>query len=130
MSASIWNTQQALYGRLAGDVLLNTMVKAIVEEAEQNQAFPYILLGEQTGTPEDILEVDGDQQTYTMHIWDKDAPISRVKKIMDRMKVLLHNQRILIVGTQTVNCIVEFSEVLRDVDALHGVMRVRIITFG
>jgi hypothetical protein len=49
---------------------------------------------------------------------------------MDRIKVLLHNRKISIQDIQTVNCIVEFSEVLRDVDTLHGVMRLRIITFG
>jgi hypothetical protein len=130
MSVSTWNTQIMLYGVLAGDATLNTMVTAVVEEVEQNQKFPYIILGEQTGTPDDILDVDGDQQTYTMHVWDKDAPISRIKKIMDRMKAILHNRRLSIQGVQTVNCIVEFSEVMRDVDTLHGVMRVRIISFG
>jgi hypothetical protein len=66
VSVSTWNTQVGIYAVLAGDALLSTMVQVVAEEAEQNQRYPFVLLGEQTGTPDDILEVDGDQQTFTL----------------------------------------------------------------
>lgn len=126
----IWPVQQAVYGALTGDSTLMALVTGVNDEPDQNQAFPYINIGEATGASEDLLNTSGAQQTVTLHIWDKDAPISRTKQVMDRICIVLHNARLTISGTQAVQCVVEFAEAIRDVDTLHGILRVRIVTFG
>lgn len=127
-----WATQQSLYARLTGDVTLMGLVTAIRDQPDQNQAFPYITLGEGTGTPDDLLDVTGAQMTQTLHIWDKSTSMMRLKQVMDRIYAVLHGQKFAFTGGQLVTCLVEFTEVLRDSDGetRHGIMRVRMSTFG
>lgn len=126
--------QTAIYQALISDAPLMAMLPngtdSVIEEPDQNQAAPYITLGEQTGTPDDLLIETGGQQTNTLHVWDHDAPVSRIKAVMDRAIQVLHNARLTIVGTQLVQCIVEYTEVMRDQESRHGVIRVRVVTFG
>lgn len=126
----LWNLQLAIYAALRADTTLIGMVSGIYDEPDQNQVFPYILFGEGTGTADDLLQETGAQQTLTLNIWDQNAPSSRVKQIMDRIITLLHNVKLTVAQTQTVSCRIEFLDVNRDVDSVHGVLRVRVITFG
>ncbi len=125
-----WAVQQAVYTILHSDSTLMALVTGIADEPEQDQIHPYVVIGETTAVPDDILSTTGAQETLTLHVWDKDAPISRTKQIMDRMIVLLHAKKFAVSGTQTVQTLTEFTEVTRDTDTLHGIVRVRVITFG
>jgi hypothetical protein len=128
----LWPVQQAVYSKLSGDSTLMSMVTAIADQPDQDQAFPYITLGEASGTPDDLLNATGSQQTLTLHAWDRGTSMSTVKQVLDRMVVTLHDAQLSISGTQAVRCQVEMADVFREGDGedRHGVMRVRVSTFG
>lgn len=122
--------QKAVYGALSADSTLMGMITSLSDDPDQNAPYPYVLIGDDTGNPEDLLIETGTNATLTIHFWDRDAPMSRVKGIMDQADQTLHHARLNVIGSQLVDCLVEFREVGRDVDTIHGVMRVRVITFG
>lgn len=125
-----WPVQQAIYAVMASDSMLFNSVTSISDQPPQNAVAPYVVLGEGTGTPDDVLDVSGSQQTMTIHVWDRDAPMSRVKQIMDRIVVILHNAKLTNAVTQFASCTVEYTGLDRDVETWHGVVRVRVLTFG
>jgi hypothetical protein len=133
-----WPVQKAIYTRLVADSTLMGMVTSIVDEPDQNAGFPYILIGEMTATPDDVLDTTGGNHTCTIHFWDKDQPMSRVKQIMGRSGWVLHDAKLVLTATlpgnigggQVFTCRVEWQEAIRDVDTIHGLMRVRVGTFG
>lgn len=126
----LWNVQQAIYDALAGDPLVMSMITSLSDTPEQNQRHPYVLLGDATGAPQDLLIETGATITETLHIWDRDAPISRAALIMGYMVNVLHGRKLTLASAQAVDCFVEFSEINRDAEFVHGILRVRVITFG
>lgn len=125
-----WPVQRAIYTVLSSDATLNAMVTGISDEPLQNQQHPYIVLGEDTAASDDLLSETGSQVTLTMHVWDKDAPTSRAKQIVDRINFLLHNATLTLLSGAAVSCRSEFTQTTRDGDTVHSVVRVRVLTFG
>ena len=128
----LWSVQQAVYAHMSGDATLLGMVTTITDQPNQNTAFPYVTIGEGTGVPDDLLIESGGSQTLNLHIWDKSTSMSGVKGIMDRMVQRLHNASFAVASSQMVRCAVEFAEVMREGDGeiRHGIMRLRVETFG
>jgi hypothetical protein len=124
-------TQAALYSALTADAPLMAIVQGVFDGPDQNQAMPYITLGENTATPDDLIIETGGQLTFTVQFWDKAQSFSRLKQIMDRAVLVLHRKTLMIAGTQAVECVLEFAETFKDSDAetRRGVCRFRILTF-
>jgi hypothetical protein len=126
----LWPVQQAIYGLLSSDSTFMGMITGLLDEPDVNQRFPYVSIGPGTGTPDDLLVETGGSHTAVLDFWDRDAPVSRVKQIMFRATQVIHGQRPSMSGAQVTRCDVEYEEVIRDVDTIHGIMRVRMDTFG
>lgn len=127
-----WQVQVAIRTALLADATLVAMVSGILDAPLANQTFPYITIGESTHTPDDLLIQHGAQSTLILHIWSRYEGMREAKEIMDRMYIVLHDKPLPVTGTQTVSCLFEFCEVIRDADGetQHGVMRFRVETFG
>lgn len=127
-----WEVQKAIYAALTGDGTLMGMVQGVYDQPDQNAAFPYITIGEDTNVPDDLLVATGSQNTQTVHTWSRSAGMSQAKQIMDRVHGVLHNKVLSVATTQAVECRMEFAETFRDADGItrHGVQRVRVTTFG
>jgi hypothetical protein len=127
-----WEVQKAIYAALTGDATLMGMVTGVFDQPGQNQAFPYITLGEDTNVPDDLLVATGSQNTHTIHTWSRAAGMSQIKQIMDRVYFVLHRKQLTVATTQAFECAIEFSETFRDADGQtrHGVQRCRVKTFG
>lgn len=128
----LWTVQQSIYAALSADSTLMGLVTGIYDGPDQNQAMPYITIGEGTGVPEDLVIETGAQSTNTIQIWDKSQGMAKLKQIMDRITTVLHRKALAISGTQAVECVLEFAETFRDSDGVtrRGGMRFRISTFG
>lgn len=108
------------------------MVQGVYDQPDQNAAFPYITIGEDTNVPDDLLVATGSQNTHTIHTWSRSAGSAQLKQIMDRIYAVMHRRVLSVATTQAFECAMEFAETFRDADGItrHGVQRLRVKTFG
>jgi len=139
--------QEAIYALLRGDATLIGLLAADLyegspsgpavydhvlqaDESEDSANFPYVVIGDDTAAEFDTDDVDGEETTIVLHIWDRRRGRRRVKQIRDAIYNLVHGTQLDVSGQSTVLCYFEFSESIPDHDPLtqHGVIRFRIVT--
>jgi hypothetical protein len=100
----------------------------VAAEAESN--FPYVVVGDTTGAEFDTDDVNGQEHTVTLHIWDRYRGGKRVRDVADALYAALHTVAIAVAGRHTVYCYYEFGESVPDPDVRtqHRVTRFRIVT--
>lgn len=101
-----------------------------VEESEEDDSFPYIVIGESTAIPFDTDDRSGQEHTIALHIWSRAHGRHEAKQIADAVYAALHNATLSVSGQNFVLCFYEFSETVPDPDERlkHHVSRYRIIT--
>lgn len=149
MPAASLAIQQCLYALLRGDTTLRSLLATDQHEGsptmpavydhvpqpddpEDTSLFPYIVIGDDTAVQFDTDDLDGEETTITLHIWDKRRGRKRVKQIRDATYNALHTTMLDVSGTNAIFCYFEYSESVPDPDPLtqHGVIRFRIVTQG
>lgn len=109
---------------------------AVYEFVEQDPAsesagpFPYVVVGDTTGVPFDTDDIDGQEHTLTLHVWDRYAGRARCRQVLDAIYNALHKQAVSVESRYTVFCYWEFSESIPDADVhtQHMVTRFRLVT--
>lgn len=129
----LWGVQLAAYDRMAADAPLLALLRdgenSIAEEPPQDDPGPYIVLGEGTGVPDDLMVETGAAQTLTMYIWHRDAPLQLVKQILQRLSEIFTDAPLIVDGKPVVSCTVEMAEAGREEIFNRGIFRIRIQTF-
>lgn len=139
--------QQAIYDRLRGSsalalVLAPDEVEASpsgpavydhvpqAAESEDGAKFPYIVIGDDTAVNADTDDINGQETTITLHVWDRRRGKDRTKQVLGVVYDLLQNASLEVSGTHAVFCFWEFSESIPEPDVLvqHAVTRFRILT--
>lgn len=120
--------QRALYTALDGNV-----GATVTSDPAEDQAAPYVVLGELTETPDDAHDHLGTEETATLHVWSRVKGSGQVLAIMAAVDVALHHQVLSLQGGGTVQVAREFAEVLKDETEpgetwRHGVLRYRVKT--
>lgn len=131
MSSPSWELQDAAFDRLAADATLETLLGAadrILDDAPEKQAYPYIIVGEDSELPNETMGTVGVEQTLVFHIWSQYKGSKQVKQIHARMKALLHRWQPTASGWDTTQMLFEFFEIVRDPDGItrHGISRYRV----
>lgn len=87
MRVSAWAVQKAVYTRLSGSVVLQSADGAIpvYDDVPQDQAYPYIMIGDVTGSQWDTKTTPGDQVTVTIHALSQYRGMSEVKRMLDEI---------------------------------------------
>lgn len=107
-----------------------------VEASEDPANFPYVVIGDDTGVPFDTDDLNGQEVTITIHIWDRYRGRKRAKQVADAIYSVLHTdpgeQPIQVDGTNCIFCYWDFGESIPDPDPMtkHEVTRFRIVTQG
>ena len=125
MSAASWPLQKALFTALK--VALGDAVP-VLDDVPQGQAFPYVVIGEDTVTDWPMLGDDEAEEIDTViHVWSRYAGKREVKELMGTIKVALHQQSLPVDGPQLVTLRFAFEAVFLEPDGLtrHGVIRFR-----
>ena len=125
--------QEAIYTRLNNDsTLTSTYGASVYDEVPEGSSFPYVTIGETTALDYSTHDVDGSEQTMTLHVWSQYRGAKETKNILDRLHDLLHNYSLSVTGANLINLRLEFSDLLRDPDGItrHGVMRFRAVLLG
>lgn len=139
--------QQTIYNVLIADTALRTLLATHAyagsptlpsvydhvpqfAASEDDDAFPYVAIGEYTAAEFDTDDIDGMEQTIALHCWDRRRGKKRVKQVADAVYNALHNVTLEVVGQHAIFCYFEFSESIPDPDVMthHLVMRLRVVT--
>lgn len=125
------NLQKAIFTALNSDSTLGSLVTGVYDCIPDNTAFPYVVIGEETGTNNGTVTLDGLEYTVTIHVWSDYKGSYETKNIMARIYNLLHNQSIAVTGASLVNIRQEFEQIVIDSDGVtrHGIMRFRAVVF-
>ena len=144
MSAAV-AIQQAIFTKLDGTSGVTTLLaahafaagkKAIYDRTpqaaapEDNSAFPYIVIGDDTAAEWDTDDSAGQETKITLHVWSRYRGKRETKQILDALYAALHNATLTVTGHLALYCYWEFHESLEDPDGVtqHGVTRYRIVT--
>jgi hypothetical protein len=97
---------------------------------EDAALFPYVAIGDDTSAEADTDDINFEEHTVTLHVWDRREGSTRVKQIQDAIYAVLHRASLEIAGQTTVYCYYEFKGSIPDPEPLtqHGVIRFRILT--
>ena len=92
--------------------------------------YPYVVVGDDTGSPFDTDDTDGQESTITIHVWSRSLGRAETKKVQRAIYKALHKQLIPVADQDTVDCIWEYAETILEADGVtrHGVQRFRITT--
>ena len=125
--------QEAIYTRLNDDNTLSvTNGASVYDEVPEGTSYPYVTIGETTALDYSTNDVNGSEQTLTLHVWSQYRGTKESKNIMDRLHDLLHNYSLSVSGANLINLRFEFSDLIRDPDGItrHGVVRFRAVLLG
>jgi hypothetical protein len=124
-----WEVQKAVYNAIKAAMPATVPV---LDNVPDNQAAPYVSIGDGTDIEWDTDDSYGRETTITVHTWSSYRGMKEVKELMFLIKTALHNVSLVVTGEKLVLCFWEFSETMLDSDGLtrHGVQRFRLITEG
>lgn len=133
MTASLFATQEALYGALSADSNLQTLLGAparIYDVVPPSAVFPYVTLGDLTLRDYDTKEATGFEQICIFHIWSRYRGRKELKQIMQGLYDVLHRATLTLTGASASSC--QFQSASTNVESdgltLHGTMRFRLLT--
>lgn len=97
-------------------------------EGAPDDAFPYIVVGDQEATPFDNDSTLGAYVDSTVHVWSRYKGRKEVDEALDEIYGLLHRAALSAAGYKIVDCLFEFSDVFVEEDGQtrHGVIRFRL----
>lgn len=121
--------QQAIYDILTNDSTFITKVTGVFDFVPDNQAYPFITVGESTSIPYETYDRYGEEVSTILHVWSRYQGMKEINEIMDDCKRLLARKSFTVIGWQNISCYHDFSEVIREPDGetRHGVIRFRIL---
>ncbi|HWL05002.1 MAG TPA: DUF3168 domain-containing protein [Xanthobacteraceae bacterium] len=128
MSDGSWEVQQAIVARL------KTLTPALAAggvhaPAPQDQALPYVSVGESDAIPADAQCRAGLEEAISIHVWTAPGSWKPAKEIISRIRAALHFGDLVVAGRSFASATVTSTRLFPDADGktLHGVMSVRVI---
>lgn len=118
LGSSMDELSAAVYKILAGDTALKNMTQGVYDAIAPSQTlYPYVVLGEWTEGPNDILSREGRECTVAVHIYSRYSGSKEVKAIFKRVLALLgrsavstQNWNVVFGIFETANTLVEDNE--------------------
>lgn len=130
MKSPLGPLQAAIYQRLTASADLMAKVKGVFDAVPDNQAFPYVTLGEDTDIEWSSRPgaMDGHEVTHTLHIWSRYKGFAEAKQIGDLVTQAITSAPLALSGGfRAVSTGLDMVQYIRDQDGVtrHGVIRFR-----
>jgi hypothetical protein len=124
--------QQAIHDRLTGNAALMATISGVFDYVPEDVAYPYVVIGEATETPDNSHDRFGRQTVITLHVWSQYRGHAQGLAIAAKVTALLDHQPLTITGLHHVVTRFEFSQTLTDPeppgDIRHVVLRYMVVT--
>lgn len=126
MDSSLGPLQTAIYERLSTDAALTAKVTGVFDFAPENQAFPYVVVGADTGTDGSTFGADGQNVAAMIHTWSQYQGFAEVKAIHSIILQAL-TAPLPVNGWTALTLVCDLDQALVDSDGItrHGVLRIR-----
>ena len=116
---SLLEVQTAMVTKLKANTTLTSIVTGVFDwgAVPENQAFPYIAVGDNTEGPDNTFGRRGYEATCTLHIWDGGDSVSgfaRCYQILAQMNASLDQQALVLSSQAHVGTWYEFSQTMND----------------
>ena len=124
--------QRSIYQALTASPELMSLLGGahIYVKPPQGAAFPYVTIGQTVNLDWSTGSEDGTEHSLTLHVWSRDGNTQEVYEIIQVIRMVLHNQALLLEDHYLVNLRHEFTEARLDPDGetMHGIVRYRAVT--
>ncbi len=123
---SQWPFQVAVRTALLADATLTAIVGTrVFDHTPQDTDFPYVVMGESSGSEFDTKSEEGMEQTIMIHSWSRYRGLKETKDIIAAIIDVLDKAALLVSGHTLVDLRFEFSDTIPQDDGFtrHGVMR-------
>lgn len=118
MRTALKEIQTAVYQTLSNDATLKGMVTGIFDFVPENQAYPYVTIGDATEVPFRTFGRNGSNTTLVLHIWSRYKGFSEGLDILAQLNSLLDAQPIAVDGYDTVYLLYDSGEPMKDPDGI------------
>lgn len=120
--------QKAIFDKL-NVTSITDLVSGVLDAVDQDQAYPYITIGEDVLSEWDTNTTSGADGAITIHVWSRYKGKKEVKTIFAEIYSLLHNQSLTATGYDIVMCKWDTETSFLDSDGLtrHGVQTYRLL---
>lgn len=122
---NVWPLQQAIYAALTASPATYPVHDAV----PQGAPYPYLVIGEITGQPDDELAAPSVDASFQIDAWSRSAGKSQAHAMLDFVRARLDGQEI---GAGAWACTEDFFDVFEDRNSTaanrlyHGVARYRV----
>lgn len=132
MSSSFGPIQEAIYTTLTGDAPLMSQITGVFDFVDENQAYPYVTLGETTSDDWSTFDRFGERSTATLHIWSRYDGFLEVTNIANDVNRLLVRQIIALTDYEDVGIWYDSMTTIVSPDTFtrHGVLRYRLLVLS
>ncbi|KKZ72326.1 hypothetical protein VO63_19040 [Streptomyces showdoensis] len=124
--------QGALVQALGGDAALGALISGVYDYLPETAAYPFVVVGEATGTPDNAHDRYGQETVVTIHVWSQYRGYSQGLTIGARITAALDHQPLTIPGHDHIVTRWETTQTLTDPEppgnVRHVVLRYRIVT--
>ncbi|CDQ22571.1 DUF3168 domain-containing protein [Halobacillus karajensis] len=130
MKTALFELQKAIYTSLSNHQPLTDKVKAILDDTEPDQAFPYVTIGEPSSVPAYTKTSTREEIAWTLHCWSKYQGRKESMEILNLMNEAFTQQPLSLGGGFSVSSFnAEQIQVITDIDGetRHGILRVRFV---
>jgi len=123
---ALWPLQQAIFQRLSSDPTLSGMITGVFDAVKENQAYPYVMIGEPKALPFDTKNTFGEEISIVIHVW---SDYTGKKEAYDILNACLKalSYKLDIQGFELLKAERREMTVFDDInpDIKHGVLRMR-----
>ena len=127
-----WALQRGIYQALANSSDLTALLGGVrvYDDAPQGASFPFVTLGQSVIRDWSTGTEDGAEHNLTLHVWSRSGGKKQVHDIIEAIRAVLHDQRLVLADHHLVNLRHELSEARLDPDGdtFHGILRYRAVT--
>lgn len=95
--SAVLPVQQAVLTTLTADSTLMALIRGVYDWVE-DQAYPYIVIGEAVETPDNTHDSHGSNTVLTLHVWSKYRGYAQALTIAARVRALLEHRPLTVVG--------------------------------
>jgi len=126
--------QKSIYSALTSNATLMGKVTGVFDFIPDNQAYPFVQIGEIDFNPFDTHTENGFSGTLQINVWDRPGSRGRapIHDLNNDIYDTLHLAEPVIAGFSTLSFRFDFSQILVDQDAVtyHGINRFSFILGG
>lgn len=123
--------QTAVFSVLSNNAPLGAIIKGVFDDVDEDQAFPYVVIGESFHNASDTFDTLGDDATVSIHTWtDSKSARGRkeVKTIQGAVYDALHRYSGIVSGYHVITIDwLDSQTLVDDGNTRHGVQNFRVM---